>query len=228
MSIRAALPRVVRRDDVVAGVDGCRGGWAVALASPEARDRDPFDVRVVPTFADVLALRPIAIAIDMPIGLLESSARACDVEARRRLGPRRSSVFPAPLRPMLAARSYEEAKAIAGLSKQAYHLIPKIREVDAHITPRRQRTIVEAHPELCFSRLLGHPCLAPKRTTEGRAERRTVVNLTIDRPPKGAAWDDVLDACALVHTARRLVSGDIERLGDGARDTRGLRCEIVL
>ncbi len=224
------MPRTVRRDDVVAGVDGCRGGWAVAvaLASPSARDREPFDIGVVETFADVLALRPAAIAIDIPIGLLDSGRRACDVEARRRLGPRRSSVFPTPLRPMLAAQSYDEANAIAGLSKQAYHLIPKIREVDALMTPRRQRSIVEAHPELCFSRLLGHPCAAPKRTTEGRAERRKVVNLTIDRPPTGAAWDDVLDACALVHTARRLVRGEIERLGDGARDARGLRCEIVL
>lgn len=185
-------------------------------------------MRVVATFADVLALRPAAIAIDMPIGLLDSGPRAADVEARRRLGPRRSSVFPTPLRPMLAAQSYEEAKAVAGLSKQAYHLLPKIREVDALMTPARQRTIVEAHPELCFARLLGHPCVAPKRTTEGRAERRSVVNLNIDRPPSGAAWDDVLDACALVETARRLVTGAVERLGDGARDRRGLRCEIVL
>ena len=44
----------------------------------------------------------------------------------------------------------------------------------------------------------------------------------------GAAWDDVLDACALVQTARRLAGGQVERLGDGARDARGLRCEIVL
>lgn len=43
-----------------------------------------------------------------------------------------------------------------------------------------------------------------------------------------AAWDDVLDACALVTTARRLVTGDVEPLGDGATDERGLRCEIVL
>jgi predicted RNase H-like nuclease len=129
---------------------------------------------------------------------------------------------------MLAAHTYEDALAIGGLSKQAYHLLPKIREVDALMTPNRQRTVVEAHPELCFARLLGHPCVAPKRTTEGRDERRSVVNLAVDRPPAGAAWDDVLDAGALAHTARRLVSGEIERLGDGARDSRGLRCEIVL
>ena len=209
---------------IVVGVDGCRAGWAVALANLD----EILDVRVVPTFADVLALRAAAIAIDMPIGLVDDGRRACDVEARHRLGPRRSSVFPAPLRPMLDASTYQDALAIAGLSKQAYHLLPKIREVDALMTPRRQRTIVEAHPELCFARLIGHPCLAPKRTADGRAERQEVVKLTIDRPPTGAAWDDVLDACALVETARRLIRGDVERLGDGSRDGRGLRCEIVL
>ena len=143
-------------------------------------------------------------------------------------------MFPAPIRPMLAATTYEDALAVAGLSKQTFNLFPKIREVDALMTPRRQRTIVEAHPELCFARLLGAPCRAPKRTPEGRAERLAVLSLTAfanvgrDRPPSGAAWDDVLDACVLVETARRLISGDVERLGDGSRDATGLRCEIVL
>lgn len=191
-------------------------------------DGNAFDLRVVASFADVLALSPAAIALDMPIGLLDSGPRACDIEARRRLGPRRSSVFPTPLRPMLDATTYADALAIAGVSKQAYHLLPKIREVDALMTPGLQDTIVEAHPELAFAALLGHPCVAPKRTTEGRAERRSVVAVAIDRPPIGAAWDDVLDAGALVYTARRLVTGAVERLGDGARDRRGLRCEIVL
>jgi predicted RNase H-like nuclease len=209
---------------IVAGVDGCRGGWAVALADEDSI----LDLRIAPTFADVIALRCDAVAVDMPIGLLDRGPRACDVEARRRLGPRRSSVFPTPLRPMLATATYAEASAVAGLSKQTFHLLPKIREVDAVMTPRRQRTIVEVHPELCFAALLGAPCRAPKRTSEGRAERLAAVMPPIDRPPAGAAWDDVLDACALVQTARRLVRGTVERLGDGARDARGLRCEIVL
>ena len=220
------MPRAVRPrlDGIVAGVDGCRGGWTVALADATSI----LDVRVVPTFADVVALGCAAVAVDMPIGLLDRGPRTCDVEARRRLGPRRSSVFPTPLRPMLHAATYADALAIAGISKQAFNLLPKIREVDAVMTPRRQRTIVEVHPELCFSRLLGAPCRAPKRTPEGRAERLAGLDLTLDRPPAGAAWDDVLDACVLVETARRLVAGEVERLGDGVRDARGLRCEIVL
>jgi predicted RNase H-like nuclease len=208
----------------VAGVDGCRGGWAVAVADADTI----LDVQVVARFADVLALGCDAFAVDMPIGLLDRGPRACDVEARRLLGPRRASVFPAPTRPMLAAASYADALAIAGLSKQAFNLLPKIREVDAAMSPRLQDTVVEVHPELCFSRLIGAPCRWPKRTADGRAERLAVVQPRIDRPPSGAAWDDVLDACALVETARRLVVGDVQRLGDGSRDARGLRCEIVL
>lgn len=186
------------------------------------------DIFVAPTFAEVVALDVDAIAVDMPIGLLDAGPRACDVEARRRLGPRRSSVFPTPLRGMLAARTYDEALAIAGLSKQAYNLLPKIREVDGVMTPSQQRRVGEAHPELGFARALGHPCENPKRTLEGRAERLAVLDLTLDRPPSGAAWDDVLDACILTLTARRLARGEVERLGDGARDRTGLRCEIVL
>lgn len=208
----------------VAGVDGCPGGWAVALADARAI----LDVRVVPAFRDVLALGCDAVAVDMPIGLLDHGSRTCDVEARRRLGARRSSVFPAPLRPMLFAATYADALAVAGLSKQAFHLLPKIRELDEVMTPRRQRTIVEAHPELCFSRRIGAPCRAPKRTADGRAERRAVLDLDLERPPRGAAWDDVLDACVLVDTARRVLTHDVERLGNGERDARGLRCEIVV
>jgi predicted RNase H-like nuclease len=219
-----ALPRDVRR--LIAGVDGCRGGWAVALAAVDV-DAD-VDVVVVPTFAAVLALRPIAIAVDMPIGLYESGRRACDVEARRQLGPRRSSVFPAPTRPMLEAETYAEALAIAGLPKQAYHLLPKIREVDALMTPHRQRTIAEAHPELCFALLLGAPCRYPKRTALGRAERIAALGGEIAPPPRGAAWDDVLDARALLVTARRIALGTAERFGDDAPDATGLRALIAL
>ena len=219
------MPRAVRRGTgLVAGVDGCRGGWAVALADATAL----VDVLVIERFADVVALGCDALALDMPIGLLDHGPRACDVEARRRLGPRRSSVFPTPLRPMLAATSYAEALAIGGLSKQAYNLLPKIREVDTLMSPLRQDRIAEVHPELCFARLRGEPCAAPKRTPEGRTERVRALGIVLAGPPRGAAWDDVLDACALVETARRLAGGEVERLGDGARDARGLRCEIVL
>jgi predicted RNase H-like nuclease len=196
---------------------------------------------VVASFAEVLALQPVAIAIDMPIGLPDAGPRACDIATRARLGVRRSSVFPSPIRPMLDAGSYEQALAIGrrvdgrGLSKQAFNLLASIRDVDRNMTRRKQAWIGEAHPELCFALLLGAPCAASKKTPEGRAQRLGAITSLypdaterIALPRPGAALDDVLDAYALTVTARRLHDGTVLRLGDGALDSRGLRQEVVL
>ena len=95
--------------------------------------------------------------IDIPIGLPDSGSRRCDIEARKMIGERRSSVFPAPVRGLLGAATYEEAvarsRAIHGksLSKQAFAILPKIEEVDRLMTPERQCHLVEVHPEACFT-----------------------------------------------------------------------------
>ena len=232
------MPRAVR--DRVAGVDGCPAGWVVALVPRNGADDRPSEVHVVPSFADVLALGPAAIAIDMPIGLAAAGQRACDVEVRRRLGARRASVFPAPIRAVLVASGYVEARDIGravdgrGMSKQSFHLLPKVRELDAVITPRLQRTVVECHPELCFALMTGAPCAHPKRTAAGRAERlaalRTAfpdVDAHLAAPHRGARSDDVLDAFATAWTARRVVAGTAEHIG-GEPDERGLRMEVVV
>ncbi len=191
-----------------AGVDGCRSGWVVASAA---------GVRVVRTFAELIELRFELVLIDIPIGLLDEGPRACDVEARKLLGPRRSSVFPAPSRRLLRARSYR-----GQCSKQLWNILYKIREVDDVMTPRLQRRVREAHPECSFALLNGAPLRFPKKTREGLAERRALVGPV----PKlaGATEDDVLDACALLWSAQRT---ERRGLGNGERDARGLRCEIV-
>lgn len=48
-------------------------------------------------------------AIDIPIGLPPDRPRHCDITARALLGPRRSSVFPAPVRNVIAADSFDLA-----------------------------------------------------------------------------------------------------------------------
>src|SRR5207248_11510271 len=78
----------------LAGVDGCRAGWVVAA------DSGAF---VAASFAEILAERFDLVLIDIPIGLPDGP-RACDLGARVLLGPRRSSVFPAPSRRLLRAR----------------------------------------------------------------------------------------------------------------------------
>jgi predicted RNase H-like nuclease len=193
-----------------AGVDGCRGGWVVATDE---------GMMVVQRFAQVLGLVDGIVAVDMPIGLPETGMRACDRECRVRLGPRRSSVFPAPHRPSLAAGSFA---AVTGLSIQAWNLVPKVREVDEAWEPR----VHEVSPELSFTLLAGAP-LDAKRTVTGLAQRVAALGLdTVPRVP-GARPDDVLDALACLWTAHRIARGEAVSLGDGCVDARGRPMRIA-
>jgi predicted RNase H-like nuclease len=182
-----------------------------------------------------------AAAIDIPIGLAPRHPRQADMEARRRLGPRRSSVFPAPARAVLAATTYEEACALSraasgkAISKQLFNILPKIREVDALVTPLLQERLFEMSPELSLTLLAGAPMAHSKTTAAGRAERalalaavfgRAQIDRHIGTPPRGARPDDVLDAFAGAWTARRHAAGDSLRLG-GQVDERGLRMEVL-
>lgn len=163
------------------------------------------------------------------------------MEARRRLGPRRSSVFPAPARSVLAASTYEEACALSraacgkAISKQLFNILPKIREVDALITPLRQQRVFEMSPELSLAVLAGAPMAHAKTTPAGRAERMCVLGSVFghaqiehyaDHTPAGAGIDDVLDAFAGAWTARRHAVAQHLQLG-GDVDERGLRMEVV-
>jgi predicted RNase H-like nuclease len=214
---------------------------AVGGVTRSSRD---FDVRVVPSLDDVVSHlesgRVAAAAIDIPIGLAATGPRACDREARRLLGPRRSSVFPAPVRAVLGADSYRDACAISrevsgkAVSAQLYNILGKIREVDEVVTPRLQRQLFEACPELSFAVMSGGaPMRQNKRTAEGRDERVMALSTALGdvaglvaAAPKGATSDDVFDALALAWTARRSLSHSCIRLG-GDVDETGLRMEVI-
>jgi len=183
--------------------------------------------------------------VDMPIGLHESGRarmRPCDHIARQRLGKRACCVFIPPTRAMLCAESYAPLRAL-GLSVQAYHLIPRIRELDALLTPDLQARVWESHPELSFLAMTGAPIASPKRTEAGQAVRMDALRralgesgdalaslLTAFRQavaPTHAGIDDLLDACALAWSALRHTRGEAELcLGDPAHDARGLQMAI--
>ena len=231
----------------VGGLDGCRHGWVLATVGIDENGSvvaDTAAVRVIPTFAEGVALvsagELAALGVDMPIGLPDAGRREADFAARRRLGPRASSVFPTPLRSVLTATDYQDALSRSravdgkGLSKQAFNLLPKMAEVDAAMTPALQDRIFECHPETAFVHLAGRPLTTTKHEAVGRAERADLLATVLgdvsglaDAPPKGAKVDDVLDALVVATVAARLVGGDVERLGDGAVDARGLRMEII-
>ncbi|MCG8441848.1 MAG: DUF429 domain-containing protein [Caulobacterales bacterium] len=230
----------------VAGLDGCPAGWIAALLDLEADG--PPRLMVLSHFAEVLEFveTPDVIGVDMPIGFPDLAAhggRACARAARRRLGPRRSSVFAAPSRPALACNDYRAALAAnragggPGLSKQCFFLFPKMREIDAVMTPVLQTRVVEAHPELAFTAMAGAPMSHAKRLANGRAERLEALaaaGFAMDAlaphplPSSQVKPDDLLDACAVAWSATRVARGMAERLPPAPpRDSKGLRMEIV-
>jgi predicted RNase H-like nuclease len=243
-----AVPRPPRPrpagDALVAGVDGCRAGWVVAVTAAEGpAPIVSIDVvaHIGEVFDRVRSGELVAVGLDMPIGLPDAGPRACDDLTRRRLGPRRSSVFPTPPRPVLGSADHAEAlrrsRAIdgRGISIQAFNLLPKIAEVDAAIDPGLADAVVEAHPESAFAELAGAPLLTTKRTAEGRSRRLALLARPFPRSAdllttrlRGAAADDVLDAAAAAWSARRWATGTAIVLGDGTLDGRGLPMRVAV
>ena len=224
----------------IGGIDGCRAGWVLVEKTPGAGE---ISARLLGSVRD-LGADFAMIAIDIPIGLSDAGARDCDVEARGLLDTgRKSSVFPPPRRPMLAFERYADANAWGraqgpggGISVQAWNITPRIRDVDAFVTPEVQDWLREAHPEIAFRDLNGGRCPAPKRTPKGKAERRALLeaagvhglDAAFKRLPKGAAGlDDLYDAAVLALVAERMLKGTASRLpADPPRDARGLRMEV--
>ena len=225
---------------LVAGVDGAKGGWVMAAtgAAPDS----PVAFTQWPCFADVWAEARsqgmLAIAVDMPIGLPGQDKRRSDIEAREILGPRRSSLFWTPPLGVLDATDHREANRRSrettsrGLSIQAFHLLPKVREVRAVLTPddlspQSRPQAAEVHPETSFAVLAGRPMSASKRQPAGQAERLAALapefdNLdTTPQPLSGATLDDQLDAAAAAWTARRMAAGTAITLGQGEVDDTG-------
>ena len=232
----------------VAGIDGCRAGWVVVLIeAPDTSPAQPLDVRLCPTFEAVLSLQPTptVMAIDMPIGLLETpqpGGRACDRQARRLLGRRASSVFSPPCRTILEATQYAQVRGY-GMSRQAFGILPKVRAVDQVMTPGLQNLVYEAHPELAFMALAGHPMQHNKKTTAGRQERLHALARMSTTPCQASpqalhnalrvfartqvAFDDLLDAYVLTWSACRIANGQASCLPpQPPLDQRGLRMEI--
>ncbi len=233
---------------LLAGVDGCHGGWFVVLCDEGSGDTSH---RVVQDFAAVLDhVRYAAMTVvDMPIGLLDHAqhgGRECDREARKMLGKRGCTVFSPPVRAALREKSYHDALAVnrassrhnIAISRQCFGLFPKLRQVDDEMTPDQQRQVKESHPEVAFALLnCRRPLPSNKHTDDGRKRRRAILAkaglpeveriLREYQGDKRVAEDDILDACALVHVARRILGREAVCLPENPpTDKRRLRMEI--
>lgn len=129
------------------------------------------------------------------------------------------------MRDTLAAETYEHACArsiaVSGksLSRQAFAILPKIREVDAFLRgalPDIRARVYEVHPEVCFRAWNGAPLDEAKKSGLGFTLRSGLVESCFPGefararaaiPRRAAADDDILDAFAALWTADRISRG---------------------
>ena len=157
------------------------------------------------------------VLIDMPKGLLSDKARKIEGLARQLLKGQASTVFNVPVVDAVFAGDYQDASAInyrmtgKKLSKQAWYLCPKIRELDELLAEESSFSdeIFESHPELVF-RLMAGVQLPKKKLAEGLTARLALlegagmpatqlVNNLIDQYPRSVCFaDDAVDALVLL------------------------------
>jgi predicted RNase H-like nuclease len=208
---------------IIAGVDGCNFGWVCITKDLE---NGALNSRIFRSADELFAqtLTPAVFAIDIPIGLTNSGPRQCDIQARRLLGARRgTSVFPAPIRPVLNVASRVEADKIhrsidgRGVNVFSWNLYPRIRDVDAELQKNSQLRdmVYEVHPELSFTALNdGVPIIEVKRNSKGESIRRSLVEnhfgagvfdeIRKNHYIKDVANHDINDAFAVLWTAERI------------------------
>jgi len=230
----------------VAGVDACPQGWfLVALDEAGNWECDIY------TNAGLLwenNRQRSLILIDIPIGLPFEASRACDVEARRILGRRGSSVFPAPSREAIDAKDYRDACSknfdVLGkkISKQAWNISPKIKQVDdlLQADPLARATMRESHPEIAFWSLnAGSAFVHNKKTAAGSRERLRILTAHLSFAEeivsqavqtfrrKVLGLDDILDALSLAVTAMQSRKSLVTLPEQPPRDRLDLPMEIV-
>ena len=200
------------------GIDGCPSGWiAITLKNKS------FDSSILKDAKDIEHIKTDTILIDIPIGLVDTAPfRLCDREARQTLGRgRSSSIFPVPCREAVYSDSYKNAcninyeKTGKKVSKQAYNIMNKIRDVDTLLQNSKSKHILETHPEVCFWALNKKQAMAHyKKTQEGFDERMNTLQRHLPKASniynttrkkylkKEASDDDIVDALCLAICAK--------------------------
>ena len=228
----------------IGGVVPCPGGWLILPARLAGVTVIAEDSMVVKTLLDVLEYRPKfdAAAIYAPVGFFDEPNgpfRPCDDEAREMVGwPRQVALRPVPSRAALRAPTRDEARKIEPwLTSDDFRRFRWLREAERDFQPFHQRSFFAAHPDLSFAQLNGdQPITSSPYQQDGLLERLQLiaaklpgVDEVLQRvPPPGAAQVHVLQAGALLWTARRAAGRAISRLPlDPTWDASGMRMELV-
>jgi predicted RNase H-like nuclease len=223
-----------RSGQLALGLDGFRQGWVAVCF-----DGDQAQIGFHRTIADALSTPFDRAGIDIPIGMTDDGKRACDLLAREKLRPQSSRVFTGARRWLWEEFSDpDEAnkecmrRGQSKISRQLWHLGPKIMEVDAFLRVHRPLNVREVHPELVFLRLNANDPLPSKKSDDGDSLRRKLLKrngfreidqwLDKARIGAGAKRDDVLDACAVAIAAHESVGN----VGSPTLDAHGLPMQI--
>jgi predicted RNase H-like nuclease len=230
------------------GTGLCADGWVAVV-----HRTDGFDHAGV--FAEFGALwgryEEVAdrIAVPVPVGLTEGGddPRPPERLVRELLGPRRRTVYDAPVREATRKQRYKtasrvnERKAGRVLAREAFDEAAAIAEVDELLAaiPEARPVVMESHPELCLRAFRSEPLERDRETAAGYAERlRTLADFDPDAPVDLVAAAeatgghsvtvaDVLDATALALTVRP-GPGELRSLpADPPTDPQGLPMRMV-
>lgn len=186
------------------GIDGARGGWVRITY-----DSISLCLTISEKLEDLLIEGAVHF-VDMPkdLGSIDKPDRTCDAWMRSQLKDRKSSIFTPPIQEVVTEASYETANARSrelvgkGISKQAWNLVPRIREFQTI----DETDVYESHPEVCFAVMTGNEARFSKKTEAGELERIELLR----RYSKSSPWkwkmsnvqvDDIIDACILAVAA---------------------------
>lgn len=228
------------------GIDGCKIGWFYI----GIKDKKDYCFGVLTNIESILELTKEAqlVLMDIPIGLREEETRErlCDLEARKILKKRSSSVFPTPSRLAIKCDQYLEACQLnfqstgRKLSKQSFSIIKKIEEADKFFRSSvLQNKYREMHPEVCFWALNNKtPMEFSKTKSSGFWERKLVLKKFYPYTEKlieealqkylrkDLAKDDIVDA--LVGAVSATFCPNLLSLPNKPElDRKGLKMEIV-
>ena len=227
----------------IAGVTPCPGGWLVLPARLSGITVAAEEAFVLPKLFEVLDFRPMfdAAAVNAPLGLFDTPSgqyRPCDREAREYVGwPRMVAINGTPCRAAIEGSNGEARTMEPWMTRHDLRRLRWLREVAAEIQPYHTRSFVSANPDVSFTAMNSDvPLSTSPYHEDGRLERLGLVrkhlpgvdDVATRTPPAGAARLHVLQAAALLFTARRASGRAISRMPiDPMWDETGIRMDIV-
>lgn len=213
----------LRMTQSLAGIDGYAKGWVIAVLHDRHIVWRTCAIHDLSSHLDDLDL----IGIDIPIHLITSGWRTCDIETKAAMGKAGSRVFMTPPKAVLElgfAAPNEEVQRLSieltgkGVSRQAMALAERVLAVNALLPDTR---LYEVFPELVFAALDGG-VLVSKKTAAGVGARIRALDpwlttlgtscaLLMKQCPIDVPVDDALDALAALAGALRISHGVANR-----------------